>query len=51
MILFGGYDGSLQYNDTWAYDPATNTWPISSPAVVCRPRATLRGWPTTPTPR
>jgi N-acetylneuraminic acid mutarotase len=26
MILFGGYDGSVQYNDTWAYDPASNTW-------------------------
>jgi N-acetylneuraminic acid mutarotase len=26
MILFGGYDGSAQYNDTWAYDPATNAW-------------------------
>ena len=26
MILFGGFDGRLQYNDTWAYDPAANTW-------------------------
>jgi N-acetylneuraminic acid mutarotase len=26
MILFGGYDGSTEYNDTWAYDPAAGTW-------------------------
>jgi N-acetylneuraminic acid mutarotase len=26
MILFGGYNGSTQYNDTWAYDPAANSW-------------------------
>jgi N-acetylneuraminic acid mutarotase len=26
MILFGGFDGSTQYNDTWAYDPAANSW-------------------------
>lgn len=26
MILFGGYDGAKQYGDTWAYDPAKNSW-------------------------
>jgi N-acetylneuraminic acid mutarotase len=26
MILFGGFSGRAQYNDTWAYDPATGTW-------------------------
>lgn len=26
MILFGGYGGTVQYGDTWAYDPATNVW-------------------------
>jgi N-acetylneuraminic acid mutarotase len=26
MILFGGWNGSDELNDTWAYDPATNTW-------------------------
>jgi len=33
MILFGGYDGSRQYNDTWAYDPAANTWASLRPAA------------------
>jgi N-acetylneuraminic acid mutarotase len=32
MILFGGYDGSTQYNDTWAYDPAANTWADLKPS-------------------
>ena len=31
MILFGGFDGSTQYNDTWAYDPAANTWADLAP--------------------
>ena len=26
MILFGGWNGRVDYNDTWAYDPAANTW-------------------------
>ncbi|NHJ21949.1 MAG: hypothetical protein EAX91_13465 [Candidatus Lokiarchaeota archaeon] len=26
MILFGGYSGSIFFNDTWAYDYNTNTW-------------------------
>ncbi|MFX0009779.1 MAG: Kelch repeat-containing protein [Candidatus Hermodarchaeota archaeon] len=25
-ILFGGYSGSIFFNDTWAYDYNTNTW-------------------------
>jgi N-acetylneuraminic acid mutarotase len=34
MIMFGGYDsaGDLDLNDTWAYDPAANTWTNLSPA-------------------
>lgn len=32
MILFGGYNGSTVLNDTWAYDPATNTWTELAPA-------------------
>ena len=30
--LFGSYDGSNRLNDTWQYDPATNTWKNLSPA-------------------
>lgn len=26
MILFGGWNGTVGYNDTWAYDPAANAW-------------------------
>jgi N-acetylneuraminic acid mutarotase len=26
VILFGGWNGVNQYNDTWAYDPVTNAW-------------------------
>jgi N-acetylneuraminic acid mutarotase len=26
MILFGGWNGTTAYDDTWAYDPAANTW-------------------------
>jgi hypothetical protein len=26
VILFGGWDGETVLNDTWAYDPAANTW-------------------------
>lgn len=32
MILFGGYDGGREYDDTWSYDPATNTWTELSPS-------------------
>ncbi len=35
VILFGGYDGGADLYDTWAYDPALNTWtdldPIGPP--------------------
>ena len=30
--LFGSYDGSNRLNDTWQYDPATNTWKNLAPA-------------------
>lgn len=26
LYLFGGTDGNYHYNDTWAFDMATNTW-------------------------
>lgn len=26
VVLFGGYTGSAWVNDTWWYDPCTNTW-------------------------
>ena len=26
IILFGGGSGQASFDDTWAYDPATNTW-------------------------
>jgi N-acetylneuraminic acid mutarotase len=33
IIMFGGYNSSLFFNDTWAYDPNTNTWTNMSPQV------------------
>ena len=36
VLLFGGYDGTDFFNDTWVYDAITNNWtevsPISSPS-------------------
>ena len=32
LVLFGGFDGSTYYDDTWVYDLAQNTW--SSRAFV-----------------
>ncbi len=32
MILFGGWDGDYELNDSWAYDPAANTWTELAPA-------------------
>lgn len=26
IYVIGGYDGTLLYNDVWAYNPATDTW-------------------------
>jgi N-acetylneuraminic acid mutarotase len=34
MVLFGGYDGSRQYDDTWAYDPVTDRWSLVKAAGV-----------------
>jgi N-acetylneuraminic acid mutarotase len=31
MIMFGGWDGSVRLNDTWAYDPKANTWSELTP--------------------
>jgi N-acetylneuraminic acid mutarotase len=42
VILFGGYDGEF-LNDTWAYDPTTNTWTDLDPiGDVPVPRANHR---------
>jgi N-acetylneuraminic acid mutarotase len=32
VILFGGWDGTTQFGDTWAYDPAANAWTELTPA-------------------
>jgi N-acetylneuraminic acid mutarotase len=32
MILFGGFNATAEFNDTWAYDPATNRWTDLAPA-------------------
>ncbi len=34
IILFGGFDGMRQYNDTWAYDPVTSAWTDLRPAGI-----------------
>ena len=31
VILFGGYSGGQQFDDTWTYDVDTNTWTEMSP--------------------
>jgi len=32
IILFGGWSATKEYDDTWAYDPAANTWVELNPA-------------------
>jgi N-acetylneuraminic acid mutarotase len=32
IILFGGWSATKEYADTWAYEPAANTWVELSPA-------------------
>jgi N-acetylneuraminic acid mutarotase len=32
VYLFGGWNGAREYNDTWVYDPPTNTWTELKPA-------------------
>src|SRR5437867_10177220 len=39
IILFGGWTGTQQSNDTWAYDFKTNTWTDLAPVVGPRVRA------------
>jgi N-acetylneuraminic acid mutarotase len=31
MILFGGWNDSAEFNDTWAYDPTANRWASLTP--------------------
>lgn len=33
-ILFGGFDGSTQLNDTWRFDRSANKWKLREPAVA-----------------
>ena len=39
VILFGGGDAFVDYNDTWAYDYQKNTWTQLSPATQPLPRS------------
>src|SRR5207302_9156620 len=32
VILFGGYQSSTAFNDTWAYDMTANTWTNMNPS-------------------
>jgi N-acetylneuraminic acid mutarotase len=32
VVLFGGWDGTAYYNDTWAFDVTSSTWTDLSPA-------------------
>jgi N-acetylneuraminic acid mutarotase len=32
VLLFGGWSGVTAFNDTWAYDPSSNTWTDLDPA-------------------
>jgi N-acetylneuraminic acid mutarotase len=43
VILFGGGTTTTRFNDTWAYDPAANTWTKLAPAGTA---PTPRGAPT-----
>lgn len=31
MLIFGGFNGGVEFNDLWAYRPASNTWVQLSP--------------------
>ncbi len=38
LIMFGGFDGTeTRFGDTWAYDPAANTWSELSPTGTLPP--------------
>jgi N-acetylneuraminic acid mutarotase len=40
LILFGGHDGEVFRNDTWAYDPAGNIWTEIKPSGTLPPERT-----------
>lgn len=40
IVLFGGWNGTTLFNDTWAYDPVANTWRTTT--LVNRPSARFR---------
>ena len=52
VIMFGGSvaDGSKFFDDTWAYDPAANTWTELSPGERCPRRTLSHRWSTFPRP-
>ncbi len=37
MIMFGGWNLDTDFNDTWAYDPAANTWTELNPSGTLPP--------------
>ena len=39
VILFGGWNGGADFNDTWAYDPETNEWTNLKPSGDLPPAA------------
>ena len=34
VIMYGGWDGDTEYDETWAYDGSTNTWIKMNPTFV-----------------
>lgn len=38
MVVFGGTDAKSLFNDTWIYDPASNSWKNASPPKSPSPR-------------
>jgi N-acetylneuraminic acid mutarotase len=34
VIFFGGHQGALPHDDTWAYNPGTNVWTEMSPSIA-----------------
>ncbi len=38
VIMFGGWDGSMELNDTWCYNPVTETWTEMLPTGSPSPR-------------
>jgi N-acetylneuraminic acid mutarotase len=41
LILFGGFNGDIFFNDTWAYDRKANTWTNLNPSGMLPPARML----------